>query len=78
MSNVTAKPVSIAELIDNYARVIEQRDKLLAERDAMLGVLRRLSAGIEVGTFTLRHTEGLSGYSNEMVNAISDVVASAT
>ena len=30
MSNVTAKPVSIAELIDNYARVVEQRDKLLA------------------------------------------------
>ena len=29
MPNVTAKPVSITELIDNYARVIEQRDKLL-------------------------------------------------
>ena len=36
MSNVTAKPVSIAELIDNCARVVEQRDKLLAEKESLL------------------------------------------
>jgi len=41
MPNVTAKPVSIAELIDNYARVIEQRDKLLIACEAVLDALRK-------------------------------------
>jgi hypothetical protein len=46
MRNVTAVPISIAKLIDNYARLIEERDKLLQQRNdcaEMLGtILKRL------------------------------------
>jgi len=42
MRNVTAVPISVAKLIDNHARLIEERDRLLVEKTDLRNALTEL------------------------------------